>query len=354
LLLKGKSLMPDNPYITDIQHQDEALQAALDGFQEAPVRSLHKELQAGRFDRIVLTGMGSSSFATYPAWLEMVQHNLPAWYVDTDELLSYAANLITPRTLLWITSQSGRTVEVEVLLERLNGKRPAFVLGMTNDPASPLAASADAALYIHAGEESGVSSKTYLNTLAAAQMAGLCLCGEPLEKAREELAEVTESIRGYLKQYDAHVAETSAAAGLMERLFLLGRGPSATSYNTGALILKESTKFPAIGLDSGQFRHGPLELADEHLTTVIFEGMPVTAELNQRLGKDLIARGARVLWVGGQPPEGAYPLPMPSGSGTALPIAEMLPVQMLSIVLARQNGFQPGVFRHITKVTRVE
>lgn len=348
--------MTDSPYIQDMRSQAEALQAALDRFDGAPCRTLRQQIEAGRFDRIVLSGMGSSTFGTYPAWLELAAHGLPAFNVESAELLHYAPELITPRTLLWLTSQSGRTIEVLGLLERFQQgeNRPAFILGLTNEPGSVLAQSADATLFLQAGEESTVSTKTYLNTLAVAQLAALCLCGEDLDGPRAELARTQAGIRAYLDRFDAHLAAVAEAAGKIERLFLVGRGPSMASVETCALTLKESTKFPAVGLEAAQFRHGPLELADERLTVVVFEGMPRTADLNRRMGQELASYGARVLWAGAQPPAGTRPLPMPEWSGIGLPLAEALPLQLLSLVLAKQTGFAPGVFRRIEKVTTSE
>jgi glucosamine--fructose-6-phosphate aminotransferase (isomerizing) len=36
---------------------------------------------------------------------------------------------------------------------------------------------------------------------------------------------------------------------------------------------------------------------------------------------------------------------------TARPLVEILPLQMLSIVMAQRKGIEPGKFRHVGKVT---
>jgi fructoselysine-6-P-deglycase FrlB-like protein len=49
-----------NPYIKDILCQPDALRKALENYPAEKLEPLRSRLQKGDFDRIVLTGMGSS------------------------------------------------------------------------------------------------------------------------------------------------------------------------------------------------------------------------------------------------------------------------------------------------------
>ena len=51
------------------------------------------------------------------------------------------------------------------------------LVALTNDPLSPLAVGADVTVEIHAGVEHAVSTRSYVNTLAAAQLVGDALAG---------------------------------------------------------------------------------------------------------------------------------------------------------------------------------
>jgi len=115
--------MNRNPYIADIHSQPDVLRAALEAYQAPRLGDLALAVREGRFERIVLTGMGASCFGTYPAWLQLVQHGLPVWWMDTSELLHHATNLLTGQTLFCVVSQSGYSIEIQRILEKAAGRR---------------------------------------------------------------------------------------------------------------------------------------------------------------------------------------------------------------------------------------
>ena len=134
--------MKVNRYVEDILAQPQALQDTVARYEPAAFTLLAEEVRSGAYDRIVLSGMGSSHFAAYPAWLRLVQQGLPAWTVPSAELLHDALSLVTEESLLWLTSQSGASIEVQALVERLAPQRPRTLLATTAYPDSPLGSAA--------------------------------------------------------------------------------------------------------------------------------------------------------------------------------------------------------------------
>ncbi len=65
----------------------------------------------------------------------------------------------------------------------------------------------------------------------------------------------------------------------------------------GALLLKEAA-LPGQALESGQFRHGPIELAGPDLAAAIVATEPRTEHLERRLAAHLMRPGASVLVIG--------------------------------------------------------
>jgi glucosamine--fructose-6-phosphate aminotransferase (isomerizing) len=335
-------------YLTDILDQPRRLRALLLSRSWEAVAPL---AQDSRFERIVLTGMGASLFALWPAWLILAQAGQPAWLVETGELLHATPELMTSRTLVVAASQSGRSAEVVALGEH----RSTFgmLVGLTNDSTSPLGQQADVAIDIESGEEHAVSTRSYVNTLAAGALAADILTGQT--SSWESLRGGVEAIDAYLETWRDRVDLTTEVIGLPQRLFLLGRGVSLAAAHCGALVIKEAAKWPAEAMSSGQFRHGPLELADPLMTAVILAGHTVPdRERNVRLRDDIERYGGRAALAAPGLGDARTALPIASTEGPALAIAEVIALQLLSVAIAEQTGIEPGVFRHLGKITTVE
>lgn len=344
-----------NPYLQDILSQADALQYALAQFNATPIKPLSHAMQRGDFDRIVLTGMGASFYAAYPVWLQLVQAGLPAYWLDAAELLHHAQMLLSGKTLLWVFSQSGRSAEITALLELFEPGRMRL-MATVNDLSSPLAnAAGDFVIPLWAQPEQSVSTRTYLNTLALSQLAALFLTGGEAKVGFQQLQAVIAAISDYLAAWMSHLQEIRSQVRLTRNLVLLGRGYSLATVYTGALILGEAAKVGAIGLQAGEFRHGPLELADPELTALLFAGPPETQTLMARLHRDLQQSRANSFWIGSPQTDAPKPLlPMPDATGISVPLAEILPVQLLTLHLAEALGVEAGRFRHIGKVTLSE
>lgn len=352
-------MMIRNFYIQDILSQPAALRKALEHFDPHRLMPIAQGLASRVYDRIIITGMGASLYAAYPAWLELTRASIPSLLVDGSELLHYARSLLNERTLLWVLSQSGLSAEVVALLDELDSSPVGGLLAITNDPASPLGAAADAAVFLHAEPEISVSTRTYLNTLALAQLTALALVGAPLEKNYSGLQQTADSLDLYLQEWQQHVQVIGAMVGRPKSLVVLGRGPSMANVQTGALVQMEAAKFPALAMAAGQFRHGPLELVGSGDVQILLAGESVTLPLQRRLFEDLSALRTTPLWLDCRlkedtpvPPDACFPAPLVPDAGLVL--GEILPLQLLSVYLAQMAGREPGKFRYISKVTTQE
>jgi glucosamine--fructose-6-phosphate aminotransferase (isomerizing) len=121
---------------------------------------------------------------------------------------------------------------------------------------------------------------------------------------------------------------------------------------TGALIVKEAARFPAEGMSSAAFRHGPFEALSDETFVMIFSGDRKTRELNLRLLRDIRKRGGGAELVGEDALFPAFRLP--ATPAWIRPILEILPVQMITLALAAQAGREPGRFEFAVKVTTTE
>jgi glutamine---fructose-6-phosphate transaminase (isomerizing) len=343
-IIKGK-------YVRDILDQPSALRKTLT--QIGPPRDLKllaAKLNRGQFERIVLTGMGSSFHVLHPLNLALVAAGFTAILVETSELIHYANRFFDRRTLVVAVSQSGQSAEMVRLLEM--NRRQSPIIAVTNSPRSPLAAGANAALLTQAGKEFSVSCKTYLTALLAIQWLGDVLCERNLRRTRQELAQAPLAVACYLDNWKDNVRTLADQLTRIRHLFLVGRGASLAAVGTGALIIKESAHFHAEGMSSAAFRHGPLEMLSHETFVLVFAGDPKTKELNYRLWQDIREKDGKAEIVGET--GSGLPYYLPAVPTSLLPILEILPVQMITLALAASRGREAGRFELASKITTVE
>lgn len=339
-------------YLKDILDQPRAIRATWEALQGSPaIEEVAELLAKRRFTRLVLTGMGSSYFALHPLALEVAELGWTPVLLETSELVHYYPRLLTESTLVIAVSQSGQSAETLRLLKH-NGDNHA-VIAVTNTAESPLAEQADISVLTHAGEEFSVSCKTYVATLVALPVLAAVLCGHKSSERLAELQPAADAADGYLRHWDEHVAAFCERLRDVKHLFLVGRGPSLAAVGTGALIIKESDHFHAEGMSCAAFRHGPFEMLTPAAYVGVFAGDERTRTLNERLAADIAENGtAQSAMIASDSAERACRIPdLPA---VARPIAEILPVQMMTLALAALANREAGKFERATKVTVVE
>jgi len=341
----------EGEYLKDLLDQPRALRDTLDNLTRSKeLLALVSQLREGKFQRIVLTGMGSSFHALHPLNLQLISHGFTAVMVETSELIHYKARFFDPKTLIVAVSQSGQSAEM-VRLAEVN-RKSAAVIAVTNTPDSPLAKHATAALFTQAGHEFSVSCKTYVSALMVLQWLGDSLCDRDVKQSQRDLKQAAQSADSYLDAWNEHVETLADQLNRIRHLFLVGRGASLAAVGTGALIVKESDHFHAEGMSSAAFRHGPFEMLSEDTFVVVFSGDQKTRELNDRLLKDIQTGGGRAELVGGNASLNCFRL---GESPTSVrPILEILPIQMITVALAALAGREAGRFERATKITTTE
>ena len=339
-----------NPYIRDILSQPAALREALENYSIAAL----EKINLTDYDRVIISGMGSSCYAAYPALIQLSRQSVPVQLVNAAELLHSLTGMIGPRSLLWLNSQSGRSAELVNLLERIQSGPPAGLLTFVNDVSSPMGQRADVCIPIHAGEEATVSTKTYTNMLAVNLLAAIQLSGGDIASAIQEMRAAADAMDAYLANWESHVQEWESMLGDFTQLFLIGRGASMSAVWNGSLINKEAAKSAFEGMHAADFRHGPLELVAPGFAAIIWAGSEETSGLNRELAREIIAYGGNVIWLDSAPDPGIATIFFPSTSELTRPLVEILPMQMLTLVMATRNGVEPGKFRHVSKITNKE
>ena len=341
----------EGEYLRDILSQPQALENTLGTLgRSKELLGLASHLHKGMFQRIVLTGMGSSFHALHPLNLQLIGHGFTAVMVETSELVHYENRFFDPKTLIVAASQSGQSAEM-VRLAEVNRKRSA-VIAVTNTPESPLVDHATATLFTQAGSEFSVSCKTYVTALMALKWLGDVLCQRDVKQTRRELIHAAPAVAAYLADWKEYVLSLAQSLNDIRHLFFVGRGSSLAAVGTGALIVKESDHFHAEGMSSAAFRHGPLEMLSGETFVLVFSGDAKTRDLNLRLLADIQQQGGRAALSGETATLECFRLADHRSSVRA--ILEILPIQMITLALAARAKREPGKFELATKVTTTE
>lgn len=332
-----------NPYENDIAMQPEAVLAQL----KNPLPEALRTLKLHEYDRIVLTGMGSSDYGLIPIERALIAKGYPVWRVDAGRLLDMP-NLVTEKTLLWMTSQSGMSGEIVALLKE--GNRPKTLIGLTNDENSTLGKIADILITLKSGDEATVSSKSYLNTLIAGYRTLALLLGEDEQRICAAVTDTLGDIRRLVQEKEAvaRFADTLFTSA-RPRVAYIATGSYASSALTGALITKEASKVSAEGFIGGEFRHGPLETSGQGMLAVLLG--KAGDETLERLATELLANGTDVVTIGERPFAASALLPISAGHELSQLLCGFIYIEHLTVALARHNGFIAGQFLYGQKIT---
>jgi glutamine---fructose-6-phosphate transaminase (isomerizing) len=308
--------------------------------------------------KIIFSAMGGSLFATLPAVSRLAQQGYPVQVTESAELLHYGSATLRAGDVGVVVSRSGGSIEPVLLAEKMR-QAGMTVVGVTNVPGSELEKIADITLPIGSQADKLIAVQTYTGTVLA-----MLLLAE--EVIAGESAKLCDDCGAALQALSAHIDEClRESEGWQDwlmggPLYLLGRGPALASVCEGALLLHETAKTAAVGMSSGQFRHGPAEILSGDFRAVVFGTPAITRSLDRSLADDLFAAGAQTRWIGpaaevGDSRKHAPSLvAWPEITPVLAPLFEIVPLQAAAYRLALWRGITPGDFRFVTEVTASE
>ncbi|NJN24049.1 MAG: SIS domain-containing protein [Acaryochloridaceae cyanobacterium RL_2_7] len=305
-------------------------------------------------------GDGASDSALWPLWFRLNQRGILAQKIETSELIHYLPNRLEGTGLCVTISQSGESIEIRRLVEKIQalraqGKPCKTLVSITTAPGNTLSIGSDLTLHTQAGAEVGVATKTFTSTLAFLHLLGTCLLGDSLEESYGAIAEVAEAQQQILEHWKNWIEPAAILMDKVKTYALVGRGPTQAAVDDGALVLKESLRMMAHGFSGGEFRHGPMEMLNSALGVLIFTTPGSTLELSQRLSRDVEQRGGCLVTIG-QRVEGlgSCHLDLPTVDQALMPMLEILPVQLIAHHVSQVLGLVPGNFQWSGKVVLQE
>jgi glutamine---fructose-6-phosphate transaminase (isomerizing) len=294
--------------------------------------------------------------------------------VDYGSEFRYRDPIIDRKTLTVCISQSGETADT-LAAQREAKQKGSPSLAICNVNGSMITREAAGTILTHAGPEIGVASTKAFT----AQLVALALLASHLGQVRGKL--LPEAARELMLEFTRipHKLETILQAeetGLYENLarqffrqmdFLyLGRGIHYPIALEGALKLKEISYIHAEGYPSGEMKHGPNALIDEHLPVVVLatrdESDPRSMILYEKSVsniKEVKARDGIVISVvtsGDRLAKEAsdHTIELPPAPDLLSPLLEIVPLQLLAYHIAVRRGCDVDQPRNLAKSVTVE
>jgi|SRR5215475_9853282 len=352
-------------FLSEILEQPQALRRAADSLGEQVDAFSFGEPARLRDRPLLLTGMGSSYHACLAAASAFGRRGVLAVTANTAELVHFRWKAAANAGAVVLISQSGRSVEVIRLAEKLaslaSGPR---LIAITNGTGNPLASMADVCLDTAAGEEIGPSTKSYAATfvpLAAlvetrSRARGRQPAGAALARVAEAAHAAADAAQRLLQAPDALAEDLFRWLDRRRMVTFLGRGVARGPAETSALVLKEAARFAAEALDTADFRHGPLELAGPDLAIVLLSLEERTRHLDARLAAEMAGHGAAVQVVanGRGAVDGVRNVTVGRLDPLLASAVAVIPAQLLAWRAALAKGRQPGEFHVASKVTTRE
>lgn len=350
-----------NVFMKDVMVQPQALKKALETYFGRINMNKMAELKAlyeskNEYNKILLTGMGSSHYASYSAAAYLNQHGITTVIKSSSQLLHYERALIDDKTFLIVVSQSGESAEIVSLLGKL--PKDQKIIAITNNMNSTLAKRGTITFHMNVDNEDIVSTRTYLATVILLDMIAKNITGELNDSTRKNIELALDNLDKYLSNHEEELERIKNFMGLPSFLTIIGRGFSLSSVYAGALFVKELSKLPCLGIDSGEFRHGPFEIINKDFCGLLYAPSGISYDMNMKMANDIAKNGGKVILVTDKKAEitsdKILTLQINPNDEFYSPIAGIGALQLVNNHIAVAKGLDIGKFLCASKVTTTE
>lgn len=324
------------------------------------------EEQIRSFDRVVLSGMGTSLHSCmYGAQMIEALAGIPAQAENASEL-RYRKTALNDRTLVISVTQSGETADTLAAME-IATEAGSKQLALVEAEGTQATLVADGTLYLGAGQEIGVAStKTMMCSLVVLYQLAVYLGTRRGALSAEQASDLVSDLArlpGLIAEMidDGGGAERLARERLVDKrhLLYLGRGALHPMAMEGALKMKELAYLHAEGYPAGEMKHGPIALISEEMPTVALA--PQGALYDKMVGNinEVKARGGELIALATRGDElmpglADEVLWLPEAPEWIVPLLSLVPMQQLAYHTSVALGLNPDKPRNLAKSVTVE
>ncbi|MHA1718832.1 MAG: SIS domain-containing protein [Promethearchaeota archaeon] len=370
-----------NIFLEEILSQGLALKQTLDYITdnfETVFKQIKDLIMDKKISRFIFTGMGSSYFTSYVPLYMLKQKGFNAEMLEAGEFLLHGfpedIDSAFENTCIIFISQSGESGEIVELFQKIKKlKSKPITIGVVNIQESYLANHSDIQLYLNAGKEETVTSKTYICSILILYFLARSIMMQNISLMKES-NEIEESIKFISKLLKSNqpIEKILQPVQKINNLFgndynfiqILARGPSLSTAHQAALNFKEIVKIYSEASSISTFRHGGIECLTESSRLIIISSSKGDHLIDNRFIRNLNQKWCfgTLLYITSQklalideeirtnPKIIIYSFNIKNDF--LAPIVEIIILQLMIYDTTLKRGLSPGSFKFSQKITR--
>ena len=316
-------------------------------------------------NKIVITACGSAYYAGCAGKYAIEKLCRIPVQTELASELRYSDPLIDEHTLLIALSQSGETADTIAAMKECKS-RGAKTLAVVNVVGSTIAKLADDTIYTWAGPEIAVATtKGYTTQVAVLYMLALHIAKKMNRIDEQKYAELLQALKEIPKRIQQSIDMNPSIPQLAKKyhghdsMFFIGRNTDYAVALEGALKMKEISYIHAESYAAGELKHGTIALIGDHQPVV---ALCCNEELMEKTMSNIVevkARGAEVLAVAFKDNQKIVYLAddmifVPKIDTLFSAVVEIIPLQLLSYYVAKENGCDIDKPKNLAKSVTVE
>lgn len=367
--IKNASQKGQHPHfmLKEIMEQPESLNNTLSNRLTGKTINL-KELESlkgklPQIDRVQIIACGSAYYAgKFGAYFIENFAKIQADAKIASEF-RYQNPIFNEKILSIFISQSGETADTLAAL-KLVKEKGGLNISITNAVGSTLSRQSDFNIYTHSGREIAVATTKVFTS----QLTVLILLAIFLNQKRnssiettpiiKELQKIPELLKGLLKNQSS-IELIAKKYRDFNNFWVMGRKYNYPIALEGALKLKEICYVNANGMAAGELKHGSIALIDKNMPTIAICPSDSVYEKMISNIQEIKARGGPIISIATESNRDIQKIAddviyIPSVNEALNPLLAVIPLQLLTYFIARENKLPIDQPRNLAKSVTVE
>lgn len=335
----------------EIMSQPKVWESALNVFADTQP-ALDALLATNTYDRVIVTGCGSTHYLSMTGARLLRQAGLDASVYPASELILYPESIYLPQQsyLLIAVSRSGTTSETVRAVEQFKAQKRGHIITVTCDSTSPLAADADVVFAIDDAQEESVAQTRSFSSMAVVLQQ---IAGHISEQGRSTYERLPQLCDDLLSTHH-DLAKALGENEDIQKFFFLGTGALYGIASEAMLKMKEMSLSYSEVFNTMEFRHGPMSMVGKD-SLVIGLITETSAKHEIKVLEEMQDMGATILAIGQRETKFEHQIKLTEDlSETQTPILYLPVLQLIGYYRALFNEQNPDNPHNLTAVISLD